>query len=531
MEIDLFIFDINGTSVLTSGIRTGARESTWHPGLKAGTYFLRVYRTGGTGTYSLLNKFTAAPYSNDNEPNDNVFSSVLLTLNSQTTGHINYYSNGSKDSDDWYKFTISVFGGIKFTIESDSSDIDLYILDINSTSVIKNAIKTGLKEEIEFPNLMPGTYFLRVYGTSSHGGYILTNTFVQTSINGVAKNDSENNSTYQTAMPLAQFNGNSSTTTYGTIGFYTNGFTDYDDYWIIETGTDGKLVVNTESNPTTDIDLYLLDVNGTSVIRTGLATGINEQITFENLGIGKFYLRVYRTNGYGSYKLTAAYTIPALPMDSEPNDSYTTSRSISPNVKLTGHLGYFANNLTDTDDYYAFTLSSKWDSLYVRTDSESPLDIDLYLLNSSQATIATSFATGKKELLKTTNVAPGTYYIRAYKTTGQGSYAIQLSSKYIGIDLTDVAKNILPSEYNLSQNYPNPFNPVTRINYSLPKDDYVSIKIFDVLGREVMLLVNEFKHAGNYSVELNGSSLVSGAYIYQMETNNFKSTKKLLLLK
>ncbi len=89
----------------------------------------------------------------------------------------------------------------------------------------------------------------------------------------------------------------------------------------------------------------------------------------------------------------------------------------------------------------------------------------------------------------------------------------------------------LPTAFSLEQNYPNPFNPVTRISYSLPKDDYVSIKIFDVLGREVMSLVNEFKNAGNYSVELNGSGLVSGVYLYKMMTNGFSSIKKLLLLK
>jgi hypothetical protein len=91
--------------------------------------------------------------------------------------------------------------------------------------------------------------------------------------------------------------------------------------------------------------------------------------------------------------------------------------------------------------------------------------------------------------------------------------------------------NSLPVSYNLSQNYPNPFNPLTTINYSVPKSEFVKIKVFDLLGREVITLVNEYKPVGNYTVQFNANKLSSGVYFYRMESGFYSQTKKLILLK
>ena len=89
----------------------------------------------------------------------------------------------------------------------------------------------------------------------------------------------------------------------------------------------------------------------------------------------------------------------------------------------------------------------------------------------------------------------------------------------------------IPKEYSLSQNYPNPFNPSTIINYQLPKQAHMTLKIYDILGREVKTLVDEIKNAGNYKIEFNASNLSSGIYFYRLQSNSFSQTKKLILLK
>ncbi|HZW39093.1 MAG TPA: T9SS type A sorting domain-containing protein [Ignavibacteriaceae bacterium] len=83
----------------------------------------------------------------------------------------------------------------------------------------------------------------------------------------------------------------------------------------------------------------------------------------------------------------------------------------------------------------------------------------------------------------------------------------------------------------LQQNYPNPFNPSTKIKYTLPKQGLVNIKIYDVLGNEIMNLVNEEKLSGKYEVEFDGSSLSSGIYFYQIQSGEFLDTKKMVLMK
>lgn len=88
-----------------------------------------------------------------------------------------------------------------------------------------------------------------------------------------------------------------------------------------------------------------------------------------------------------------------------------------------------------------------------------------------------------------------------------------------------------PALYGLSQNYPNPFNPTTVISYRLPVNSFVTIKIYDVLGREVQTLVNEHQPAGTHSVTFNAANLPSGVYFYRLEAGTYHDTKKLLLLK
>jgi hypothetical protein len=101
--------------------------------------------------------------------------------------------------------------------------------------------------------------------------------------------------------------------------------------------------------------------------------------------------------------------------------------------------------------------------------------------------------------------------------------------------------NLKPTQYTLDQNFPNPFNPSTVINYQIPQDGFVTLKIYDILGNEVATLVNEEKAIGRYEVNFsaqggsasggNGYNLSSGVYFYQIKTGSFTDTKKMLLVR
>ncbi|MGA9408504.1 MAG: T9SS type A sorting domain-containing protein [Bacteroidota bacterium] len=89
----------------------------------------------------------------------------------------------------------------------------------------------------------------------------------------------------------------------------------------------------------------------------------------------------------------------------------------------------------------------------------------------------------------------------------------------------------VPMQYTLSQNYPNPFNPTTTIEYSIPQNSYVTLKVYNVLGQEVSWVVNQEQKAGSFTVNFDASRLASGIYFYKIQAGNFTMTKKMLLLK
>jgi hypothetical protein len=94
----------------------------------------------------------------------------------------------------------------------------------------------------------------------------------------------------------------------------------------------------------------------------------------------------------------------------------------------------------------------------------------------------------------------------------------------------------IPDKFSLYQNYPNPFNPVTKIRFEIPLSKggiqgVVSLKVFDITGREIQTLVNEKLNPGTYEVTFNGSNFASGIYYYSLETNGYKQTKKMIFLK
>jgi hypothetical protein len=118
--------------------------------------------------------------------------------------------------------------------------------------------------------------------------------------------------------------------------------------------------------------------------------------------------------------------------------------------------------------------------------------------------------------------ASGKLYYRLKQTDQDGSFDF---SNTIEVDATKLIK------FELAQNYPNPFNPGTTISYSIPQNSFVTIKVFDVLGNEVAVLLNDEVESGIHHVNFNATNLSSGVYYYSINAGSFTSTKKLILMK
>ena len=106
-------------------------------------------------------------------------------------------------------------------------------------------------------------------------------------------------------------------------------------------------------------------------------------------------------------------------------------------------------------------------------------------------------------------------------------------ARYNGTFVTGIKgnNNIAPHSYKLNQNYPNPFNPGTTISFSIPTQEKVSLKVYNILGMEVSTLIDEVKSPGNYTVSFNAKNIPSGIYFYELKTGNFMGVKKMILLK
>jgi hypothetical protein len=123
---------------------------------------------------------------------------------------------------------------------------------------------------------------------------------------------------------------------------------------------------------------------------------------------------------------------------------------------------------------------------------------------------------------KDSSLTSGKYFYRLKQIDYNGRFRY---SQEVEVDLSN------PFRYSLEQNYPNPFNPITKIQFAVGNRQFVSLKVYDILGRQVATLVSEEKSLGSYTIEFNAGELSSGIYFYQLKAGDFISTKKLVLLK
>ncbi len=205
-------------------------------------------------------------------------------------------------------------------------------------------------------------------------------------------------------------------------------------------------------------------------------------------------------------------------------------------------------NLANNDSGYVFFGSSK---MYRTTDRGNTIEeINNGITNLNAYTIKVIdfnevYVGDYNKLYLTTNngglwhTIPGPSNangIRTIEKVGDGylviaaTNGIYRNSTVLSIDDPNNV-NIYPEKFYLSQNYPNPFNPMTSIQYTVGSPQYVTLKIYDVLGKEIATLVNEEKSAGNYETEFNASHLASGIYYYQLRAGDYVETKKMIYLK
>ena len=171
---------------------------------------------------------------------------------------------------------------------------------------------------------------------------------------------------------------------------------------------------------------------------------------------------------------------------------------------------------------------------------------DSVVFNQTILDQVTRISAGSNTELTITGLQPDTPYYLAV-TAGRSELGPYANESWFMNSVTDAGpvmirteesvispvqeSGLIPGDFALYQNFPNPFNPGTTINYALPRNQYVKLRIFDMQGREVWVLVNEKKQAGSYSVSFDASHMGSGVYFYRLDTDEFSDIKKMILMK
>ena len=344
-------------------------------------------------------------------------------------------------------------------------------------------------------------------------------------------------------------------------------------YWIRYSSGDNKMYIWWYNNEKIYMDFNKVEgdtfkhINTFSHVEEGTDTLFSEQIHYKGFnyhtsspqqgntsfvedfveGLGWYKSNRYWSHSYYGFTTTSNNLIMAIIKDSSGNQIYFTNH-FKPQVSLTPVLyvnsGQFVLNFSVDHPYnvpskFCFIDTIFMKSFYSNGDS-SIQNSDMFKLcniNGNYSFVKTldttlmknGFAFNYRIIAKDKGIIPETSYS---PDTGYYKCVWDFGT---GVGEDDATLN----KFSLSQNYPNPFNPNTKIKYSIPsnvilseaKNLNVTLKIYDVLGREVTTLVNEEKHPGVYEVEFNTSELSSGIYFYKLQAENYSSTKKMIYLK
>lgn len=190
---------------------------------------------------------------------------------------------------------------------------------------------------------------------------------------------------------------------------------------------------------------------------------------------------------------------------------------------------YYASN--GPSNFHAYWLTTGYNTLSDYKTAATPNEQNSVFYNVNFISLTDLHVTGSSLGNANLKGTPITGITTDFDNNIRNSVAPYKGADEGNVPLFVISNPSVITNYELSQNYPNPFNPETNIKFAIPKSGYVSLKVFDIMGREVASLVNSNLENGEYEVSLDGSNLTSGIYFYQLKSGSFVDTKRMILLK
>ncbi len=390
---------------------------------------------------------------------------------------------------------------------------------MGGAKVVPSLAKIVSNPKLSEQFIFAGTYGTRVYRTTDAG-----NNWTITSLN--------NRTVYSLAIGGGNLDVTGEIIFAGTYEFGVYRSTNNGNNWT-QVGLNGKYVYalamsgSTIFAGTEDYGVYFSTDNGNSWIQTSLNNRDVQCLTSSGSTIfaGTSYYGVYRSTDNGN-----TWTQTVL------NNRDIYSLIISGNNIFAGTTTYGVYRSTDNGNTWTqTTLNNKSIISFTKSDNKFNKTEQIIFAGTGGYGVYITTNNGENWIVKNeglpSNISVSSLLIfNNYIYTGTEGYSVwrRPLSEIIGIQ--NISSEI-PENYELFQNYPNPFNPVTKINFSLPKAEYVKLTIYDALGREIETLVSENLNPGTYQAEWNGSNYASGVYFYRLQVGSYSETKTMMLVK
>ncbi len=413
------------------------------PDVAPGTYYVKVSRYSGYGSYKMTYTFVANNYGADDRDNDTWDKAKDMALDTPTDGRLGYYFNGDTDGADWYKIVVPEEGKLTFTTKTDPTLFLGYVgmyttkADGTGTEFRNDKWMSGEGKDTtvvyEVPDVSIGTYYVRVQRYSGYGGYRLTCYFTS----HAAEADPEPNDTWQEAMPLK-----SGPAVTGQLGYNYNNDTDTEDWYKIEVEKEGSVVFTTNTETTLRLG-YLgmytpkADGTGTDYRNDKWMSGDGKDTTLvytvPDVAPGTYYVRVARYSGYGTYTLQYIHNPNIHKNDPEVNNEWTQATVMESGTIQEGCLGYSYNGDTDGLDWFKIELPDEGKVTFATT-TETTLFLGYVGMYTPKADgTGTDFRNDKwmsgegkdtTVVYEVPDCKPGTYYVRIQRYSGYGGYKL-----------------------------------------------------------------------------------------------------------
>ena len=533
-----YLYDNDGTTILSSSYLYGGSSNFTMNGIAAGSYYVRIYASSNSNTYTVSTTLTPPPYSIDTEPNNLYTQALTLNENDTVFGHITYrYNGGTFDYIDWYKLTTTVDGNLTIGITTTTANLvyfDLYDAD-GTTSISTNHYLYGGNASYVVNGLAAGDYYIKVFTTGNgYNSYKLYNSKTLPLYN----QDTEPNGQYTQAL-----NMNLNDSTEGHIGHYNNLALDTMDWYKIVTPQDGDLNLTITTENGNLVYYYLYDNDGSTILGGTYLYGGNSSSTITGLAAGTYYARVYATN-YNSYRLRNTFTPPPYSNDTEPNGLYTQALTLNENDSVFGHLSYRYNGGTfDNPDWYKLTTTVDGNITIGMTSITSNIVyFDLYDADGTTGISTNHYLYGGNASYVVNGLAAGDYYVKVY-TTGNGYNSYKLYNSVVaplygqdtepnGLFAQALTLNVNDSTEGHIGHYNNlALDTMDWYKIVTPQDGDLSLTITTETGNlvyynlydndGVTLLNSAYLYGGSSNYSVNG--LAAGTYYVRVYATNYNS--------